>query len=451
MGERTCDVAIIGAGTAGLKAYKAALERGADAVIIERGPGGSTCTRVGCMPSKLLIAAGRAAHQARQAALFGVIVGDVAVDAKQVWRRVQEQRDRFVASVLEDYNAIPADRVIHGQARFAGPDALVIGDDRIVATKGIVIATGARPIIPEILEPVRQLVRTHETIFDLDDLPARMAVLGAGPLGLELGQAFARLGVAVTVIDKGDTVAGLKDPETNKAAIAALADEVTIMLGVDVFACINDKGSARLSTAGGDIDADLILAATGRPPALDGLDLESTGLALDDHGTPLFDSATRRCGESRIFIAGDANAWRPVLHEAARGGRIAGGVAMGGPPAKPLPAVAIAFTEPNLVEVGQSFDALPGDALVGQATVTDNGRATIDGKDHGLVRLYAAPDGKLLGGSITAPAGEHLGQLLALAIEREMDVAALEDQAWYHPTEEELLQAAARDLLGKMR
>jgi dihydrolipoamide dehydrogenase len=449
MKKRDCDVVIIGAGTAGLKAYKAAVARGADALIVERGPGGSTCTRVGCMPSKLLIAAARSADQARKAVNFGVMIGEVTIDAAQVWRRVRQERDRFVASVLEEYHAIPAEHRVHGDARFTDADTVAIGDDRITAAEGIVIATGARPIIPDVLDPVLHLVHTHETIFELDALPVSLAVLGAGPLGLELGQAFARLGVAVTIIDKGETVAGLKDSKVNAAAIEALSAEMTIRLGVDASVCANDEGGARLSLPEGDIDVDLILAATGRSPSLDKLDLASAGIELDDHGTPLFDKTTRRCGDSKIFIAGDANAWRPVLHEAARGGQIAGTVAMGGSPGRSLPAFAVAFTDPNLVEVGMSFDALPENARIGEATVTDNGRATVDGSNRGLVRLYAAADGKLLGGSIAAPAGEHLGHLVALAIERGMDAAAFEDQAWYHPTEEEMLQGAVRDILGQ--
>jgi len=448
LNERKCDVAIIGAGTAGLKAYKAVVARGGDAIIVERGPGGSTCTRVGCMPSKLLIAAARMAHQARGAGAFGIVVGDVSVDAAQLWSRIRRERDRFVASVLDDYHAIPAEHVVHGSARFTGPDRIAVGDQRIIATRGIVIATGAHPIVPDMLDPIRDLVHTHETIFELADLPATMAVLGAGPLGLELAQAFARLGVAVTVIDEGDTIGGLKDPKTNAAAIAALGDEFTLELGAEATASLTDDGRARLRWSGGEIEVDLVLAATGRPPSLDGLDLDTTGLARDDHGTPLFDESTRRCGDSDIFIAGDANAWRPVLHEAARGGRIAGDVAMGGPPAKPIPPFAIAFTEPNLTEVGMAFDALPDDARIGEASVADNGRATADGEDQGLVRLYADAGGTLLGASIVAPEGEHLGHLVALAIERGMDAAAFADQAWYHPTTEEMLQSAARDLLG---
>jgi dihydrolipoamide dehydrogenase len=448
MDSRDCDVLILGAGTAGLKAYKAATARGADTLIVERGPGGSTCTRVGCMPSKLLIAAGRAAHQARGAAAFGVETGAVTVEATRVWRRVRAERDRFVQAVLDEYHAIPDDRVIHGAARFCAADAVMVGDTRVTARRGIVIATGGHPIVPELLEPVRHLVRTHETIFDLATLPRTLAVIGAGPLGLELGQAFARLGVDVTVLDEGQSVGGLKDPEVNRAAVAALGREMTLALGVKADVSATDDGRARLTWEGGEAIVDLILAASGRPPSLAELALETTGLALDEHGTPEFDSRSHRCGDSAIFVAGDAGAWRPVLHEAARGGRIAGDVAAGGEPPRRLPAFAIAFTEPNLVSVGRDFDSLPENAQIGTAKVSDNGRATVDGEDQGLVRLYGDADGRLIGAAIAAPAGEHLGHLVALAIDRGTEVATFADQAWYHPTVEELLQAAARDLLG---
>ncbi|MEI5688345.1 dihydrolipoyl dehydrogenase [Sphingomonas kyungheensis] len=447
METRQCDVLIIGAGTAGLKAYKAAVARGADTVIVEKGPGGSTCTRVGCMPSKLLIAAARHAHEARRAAEFGVVTGAVTIDAARVWQRVRDERDRFVAAVLDDYHAIPAGHVLHGTGRFTGPDTVTTDERTIVARHGIIIATGGHPIIPDALDAVRDRVHTHETIFEIDGLPQRLAVFGAGPLGLELAQAFARLGSEVTVIDSGDTVGELDDPEANTLALAALRKEMRIELGVDASAQPGDDGAC-ICWDGGSVTVDLILAATGRPPTLDALNLDATGIARDDHGTPTFDQSTRRCGDSRIFIAGDANAWRPVLHEAARGGRIAGDVAAGGPPAREIPSLAIAFTEPNIVSVGTRFDALPDGARIGSATVEDNGRATADGRSDGIVRLYADGDGLLIGATIVAPEGEHLGHLVALAIDRGTDIATFADQPWYHPTVEELLQSAARDLLG---
>ncbi|SFP75672.1 dihydrolipoamide dehydrogenase [Sphingomonas rubra] len=449
MERRRCDVLVIGAGTAGMKAYKAARRRGADVLMVEKGPGGSTCTRVGCMPSKLLIAAGRRAYEARRA-LPGIDNGPVAIDGPAVLAWMRRERDRFVQSVLDEYHAIPAERRLHGEARVTGPTTVVVGNTTVEAT-AIVVATGAHPTVPDGLDLPASLIHTHETIFEIETLPAAMAVLGAGPLGLELAQAFARLGVAVTVLDEGRSIGGLKDPASTDRARAALAREVDLHLGVQATARSNN-GRALVSWQGdekGETEVDLILVAVGRPPTLEGLDLTAAGAPLDDHGTPTFDETTRRSGDSAIFVAGDAaGSWRPVLHEAARGGTIAGTVAAGGPPSRPIPSLAIAFTEPNLVEVGTGFADLPPGARIGHADMKDNGRASIDGEPGGIVRLYGDADGQLIGASIVALGGEHLGHLVALGIDRGISVADFADQPWYHPTVEEGLQQAARDLAG---
>lgn len=451
--KKSCDIAIIGAGTAGLHAYKAAVAAGADVVVIERGEGGSTCTAVGCIPSKLLIAAGRAAADARRAGLFGVVTGVVGIDGAAVMNRVRAERDRLNDQIIAEYHDIPADHRLHGEARFTGPTTLAIGAEVTVEARAVIIATGSHPEVPDFLDPVRGLVHTSDTVFDIASLPASLAVIGAGALGIELAQAFARLGVAVTVLDKGEAVAKLGDPDAARAARDALSHDMTLRLGVQIEAAMAD-GQARLrwsgADGGGELLVDMVLAAAGRPPTLGALDLLAAGVPLDDKGVPVFDRTTRRCGETAVFVAGDADAWRPVLHEAARGGRTAGRVAAGGEGCPVLPALSIAFTEPNLVEVGLGFSDLPAGAIIGVAQAGDSARATIDGDDRGLVRLYADRDGALLGGTIVLTGGEHLGQALALAIDRGLDAATLADQAWYHPVLEEMLQTAARDVIRQL-
>lgn len=453
MRQIDCDVAVIGAGTAGLQTYKAATARGAHAVMVERGPGGSTCTRAGCMPSKLLIAAGRAAARVRDADLFGIRAGEMRIDGAAVMARVRAERDRFVPSVLDEYHAIPDDRRVQGEARFTGPTTLAVGDDVTITAKAVVIAAGSYASVPDALKPVAALVRTNDDIFDLPEPPRSLAVIGAGPLGIELAQAFARLGVAVTVLDEGRTVGHLSDPEAERAAKVALGRSFDLHLSVKVEARLAEDGRAAVSWTGagtGSVTVDLVLVAAGRPPNLAALNLAATGLDCDEHGVPRFDHRSRRCGDAPVFIAGDAGSWRPVLHEASRGGRIAGSVAAGGEPPRALPALSIAFTEPNLVEVGRRFDALPEGAVVGTAAVDDNGRATIDGREDGVVRLYADREGVLIGATVVAPDGEHLGHLVALAIDRGMHAAEFADQPWYHPTLEELLPDAVQDLIAKL-
>lgn len=447
----TCDVAIIGAGSAGLAAWRAADERGKRAVIVERGPGGTTCARVGCMPSKLLLAAGRAAEQARTAVMFGIRTGAVEVDGAAVMARMRRQRDEYVASACEGWFEVPEEQRIDGAARFIGPTTLLIEGGPRIETGAVVIATGARPSVPLVLDPVRDLVRTYETIFEIESPPRRLAVLGAGPLGLELGQAFAWLGSAVTVIDAGPAVANLTDPEVAEAARDRLGRMLDLRLEAEIEAAELADGQARLRWTGGEGVFDLVLAAVGTEPELASLGLAAAGLELDEHGTPLFDPVSRRCGAHPVFIAGDAGADRPVQHEAARTGEVAGTVAAGGEAKPRLPRLAMAFTEPEIVLVGCDHDALPDGARIGRADFADNGRVGIDGGPEagGVARVYADQDGLLIGGALVGPGAEHLGHLLCLAVSRGMTAAELADQAFYHPCVEETLRSAARDLIDR--
>lgn len=447
MDKRVCDVAVIGAGTAGLAAWRAATEAGADALLIERGPGGTTCARVGCMPSKALLAAGRSARSADE---FGVRIGKVEVDGGAVMARVRRVRDIMVDAVFAGMDDISANRRIDGEARFTGPTTLALDDRLTIEAKAVVIATGADPVVPDAFADVRDRVRTHVDIWDIDALPRSLAVLGAGLVGIELAQAFSWLGVEVTVFDPGDTVGALTDPEANRAAIACIGRDVTLRLGCKPKGTPID-GGVRLEGDGAPVEVELVLAATGRPPNLGALDLEAAGLPLGEHGIPKFSHRTKRVGDTNVWIAGDANGWRPVLHEAAHAGRIAGhGAAQMGAADDPvvLTALAMVYTEPGIVTVGTGFCDLPDGARIGSATMT-GGRAQVDGHQGGLVRVYAATDGTLIGGTIVAHAAEHLGHELMIAVTQGINAEAFAKVPWYHPCYEEVLQNAVRDLLER--
>ena len=462
MSERRCDVAVIGAGTAGLAAREAAAAAGADVVLIERGPGGTTCARVGCMPSKLLIAAGAAMHGVAEAGRFGIRAGDPRADGPAVMARLRRHRDRFVEAVRRDVAALPAGCLIAGRARFLGPTTLQVegaqGATRIEA-RSVVIATGAAPEVPEVLGPVRDRVLTNETVFELADLPASVAVLGAGPVGLELAQALTRLGVRTVLIDPGDRIGGLGDPEVARAARAALAAAIDLRLGVEVRRAVPDGAGARLTLAGADGATreetfERVLAAAGRSPALDALDLGRAGIALDAYGTPVFDPASRRCGTSPIFVAGDAGHERPVLHEARRSGQIAGANAARYPrveaPAR-WAALSIVYSRPEIAVAGAGFDGealARGDWRVGCADFSDQGRAVAEGEAAGLLRVYAEPGGRLVGAEMACPGAEHLGHLLAWAVQEGWSAETMLDRPFYHPTLEEGLRTALQDLAG---
>lgn len=237
MSERntmTVDVAVIGAGTAGLAAFRAARARGARAVVIEAAAYGTTCARVGCMPSKLLIAAAEAAHHAEAAGPFGV-TASVRVDGRAVMDRVRRERDRFVGFVVEGVEKIPAAERLLGHARFVGPNELDVDGVRVKA-RTVVIATGSSPVVPAMFDGIRDRLVVNDHVFAWDDLPSSLVVFGAGIIGLELGQALHRLGVRVRILGRRGTVGPINDPVVKAAAAEALRSELAVDFDANVLA-----------------------------------------------------------------------------------------------------------------------------------------------------------------------------------------------------------------------
>ncbi|GEP02048.1 dihydrolipoyl dehydrogenase [Methylobacterium oxalidis] len=463
MREIACDVAVIGAGTAGIAAHAAARTAGARALLIEAGPGGTTCARVGCMPSKLLIAAGAAAHAARGAGLFGLDVPEVRVEGRAVLGRLRAERDRFVASVLDGLDALPADERLSGRAWFEEPGRLRVGEDVRVGYRAAVVATGSSPSVPKPLRDLGGRVLTTDTVFEIPDLPRSLAVLGGGPVGIEIAQAMARLGVEVCLFDTGRSLAGLSHPDLAAAAAEVFGAEIGLHLGVEVTAGAIDGDGVRLAwtaPGGGQEERrfERVLAAAGRPPNVAGLGLDAAGLSLGETGLPPFDPRTLLCEGAPILIAGDASAERPILHEAARQGRIAGAnaaaLAAGRPLAAPEPWVDLrmVFTHPQAASVGAPYDAAAGESRVtGAMSFCDQGRARVEGEARGGMRVWADRGGRLLGGEMLGPGVEHLSQLLALAVQEGMGAAHLRDRPFYHPTLEEGLETALADIVRQVR
>ncbi len=458
--ERKVDVAIIGAGTAGLGARREALRAGASVVMIEDGPYGTTCARVGCMPSKLLIAAADLAHDVANAGQFGIRVSGAEIDGAAVLRRVRSERDRFVGFVVESVEEIPDGEKIRGRARFVAPTVLEIDDHTRLAAGAVVIATGSTPIVPANLEPVRDRVLINDDVFELDALPASVAVLGTGIIGLELGQALARLGVRVSFFSHTARLGQSTDPAIAAKSAEVFAAELDLHLGVEVSAAPVDEG-CRLSwsVAGepqGEEVFERVLSAAGRRPNLSDLGLERSGLVLDERGVPLFDPRTMQCGDSPIFIAGDVSAGRPLLHEASDEGHIAGGNAARYPDVRaqfrrtPL---SVTFTDPQIAVAGAAYRDLDLDhVVIGEVSYDDQGRARVMGKNSGLVRIYASADcGVLLGAEMFGPRVEHTAHLLSWAVQSQLSVERALEMPFYHPVLEEGIRTALRDLAGKLK
>jgi dihydrolipoamide dehydrogenase len=458
--DTSVDVAIIGAGTAGLAAYRAARNAGARTVIIEGGAYGTTCARVGCMPSKLLIAAADAAHAIGRAPGFGVHVdGDVRVDGREVMARLKRERDRFVGFVLEGVDAIPAADRIVGHARFVDRSTLEVGGRRIVA-RAIVIATGSRPAVAPILRDLGDRLVVNDDVFGWDRLPRSVAVFGPGVIGLEIGQALARLGVRVAVLGRGGRLGPITDPYVQRAALETFAAEFDLdtdahvtrveRIGDEVEVDYSNKGEKRAERF------EYVLAATGRVPNVDALGLETVELRRDERGVPIFDPLTLQAADSSIFIAGDAADDAPVLHEAADEGRIAGDNAARFPQVRPglrRAPLSVVFTDPQIAIVGPGFAALKSAELAaGEVSFEDQGRSRVMLRNKGHLRVYGDPaTGRFLGAEMVGPDAEHIAHLLAWALQAEMSVAQMLEMPFYHPVVEEGLRTALRELDAHIR
>jgi len=469
MNTMQTDVAVIGAGTAGLAAYRAANVAGARVVLIEGDAYGTTCARVGCMPSKLLIAAAEAADAVVQASGFGIHVdGCMRIDGREVMARVRRERDRFVGFVLSAVQDIPEAQRLRGHARFIDDHALIVDAHTRLTCKSIVIATGAHAVQLDAYQCLGDRLIINDDVFNWHDLPNAVAVIGPGIIGLELGQALHRLGVRVAVFGRGGRVGPLGDPAIRAYAIAAFNEEFTLLPDAHIANMQRDGERVviqRTGAAGAQETEvfDYVLAATGRAPNVAGIGLDQTTLELDAKGVPLFDPATARTVSadraSPIFIAGDASNFIPLLHEAVDEGRIAGtnaaALALGQPvqPGLRRAPMGVVFTDPQIGIVGGGFRALEGVHFVtGQAGFEDQGRARVLRKNKGLLNVYGdAASGRFLGAEMLAPAAEHLAHLLAWALQNEMTVAQMLEMPFYHPVIEEGLRTALRDLNAKLR
>lgn len=447
------DVAIVGAGSAGLAALKEVAKVTSDFVVIDDGPLGTTCARTGCMPSKLLIQVANEYHRGRRLGGRGIRGAErLRLDIPEALAYVRKLRDGFARGAALAAKRLGR-RLIRGRARFAGPNTLRVGNQEYFA-KRVILATGSRPVVPEEFRALGAKAVTTDALFDLEDLPKRVGVVGMGSIGLEVGQALSRLGCDVVAFDRSVGLGNLTDPAVIAYARRCFEKELEIHSGREVKAALR-SGKVRIIAGGRSYERDLILASLGRRPNIDSLGLETLGVPLDEKGHPDFDAGTMKLPGLPIYLAGDSSARRALLHEAADEGRIAGynsvhRVVRRFRRRAPL---AITFTEPNLGTVGKRRSELArGSFVTGEASFETDGRALILRENRGLLHVYAGlGDDRFLGAEMVGPAGEHLSHLMAWALQMRLTIHEMLRMPFYHPVVEETLRAALRDAARKRR
>lgn len=442
------DTIIIGAGTAGLAALREVRRRTDRYLIVNEGPWGTTCARVGCMPSKALIEAANAFHRRHAWEEFGLRgAGGLTADVPAVLERVRALRDGFVDGVLKATDDRKGTHALAGRATLLGPGAVDI-DGTTYRTRSVIIATGSRPRLPEEWLAFGNRMLTTDTLFEQPTLGPRIAVVGLGAIGVELAQALARLGLEVAAFGRGTAVAGLADLVLNTELATLLKEEMVVHLGAEAE-LREVAGGIEVGSGTNRVVVDHVIAAMGRVPNVQHLGLESLGVPLDERGLPPVDPQTLQVGGLPVFLAGDASTRAPLLHEAADDGHIAGMNALATSPTRFVrrTRMSIVFCDPQVASIGErASDLKPADTVTGSASYENQGRARIAQRNQGRLHVYAdRATGRLRGAELCAPSGEHLAHLLALAVQQQLTVHDLLGMPFYHPTLEEGLRTALRD------
>ena len=449
---------VIGGGTAGLVASRTAAGLGARVVLIERdgrGPGGD-CLWTGCVPSKALIAAAELAHRIRNAGSVGLEPREPEIDFARVMQHV-----RGAQATIEPEDSAEALRrdgveVIEGSARFKGP-GVVEADGHELRYRTALIATGSRPVMPDLDGLAEADPVTNETVWDLTERPSRLAILGGGPIGCELGQAFQRLGTQVTLVQRRGYLLPKEEPEARELIAERLrADGVDLRLGTRPVRVEDGRalvvGPADANGAEDRIEFDRLLVAAGRRPETDDLGLEAIGAELDDHGGVKVDDRLATTAKG-VYAAGDAITALPFTHVAGYHGRTVVANALFRTRTRvSYDSVPWAtFTDPEVGRVGLTEAAarerFGDDAAVVTHDYAHNDRAITAGDTHGFAKLVGDPKGRLVGATVAAPhGGESIAELAAwVRAERKIDDVSQTVHAY--PTFSEGQARAADDFL----
>jgi pyruvate/2-oxoglutarate dehydrogenase complex dihydrolipoamide dehydrogenase (E3) component len=443
----TPDVCVVGAGSAGLVVASGAAQLGLDVVLIERAEMGGDCLNYGCVPSKALIAAAKSAQAQRSGAAFGIAPVEPTID----FGRVMDHVAGVIAAIapndsVERFEKLGV-RVLKEEARFTGRTELSAGPHRIKSRR-IVLATGSRPTAPPIPGLAEVPYLTNETIFANRTLPDHLIVIGGGPIGLEMAQAHRRLGAKVTVLEAVDFLAK-DDPELSAVVVARLKGEGVELRDHAKIARVEraPSGLAVILDGGERLEGSHLLVAAGRAPIIEGLDLETAGIAHTKRGITV--DASLRTSNRNVWAIGDCNGLYAFTHMAGYEASLFIRGALFRAPAR-LDASIVpwaTYTDPELAQVGMSEREARekhGEAIkVLRWKMAENDRAQTERDTDGMVKTITDRHGRILGAAIVAPHAGELIQPWCLALARRLKISALASFVPPYPTLGEASKRAA--------
>ena len=447
------DIIIVGAGTAGISAYKEAIKYTSNILIVNQGPWDTTCARVGCMPSKVLISTANRMYDIEHADEVALQV-EAHIDRSAVMQHVRQLRDRFTAATLADVDSWDQSHKISGAAKFINANTIQVNNQHYQA-KSFILAVGSTPNMDaEWKAELGDRYINSDDIFELEQLPKSLAVIGSGVIAIELAQAMTRLGVQTTVFARSQKVGSLSSPQLQPLACKELSQAMNIKFKVlpenikksqhGVLISFTDNVSQTL-------EVDYVLSATGRSSNLNSLDLTQINPLFKEIRNLPINNRSKQLGEYPIFIIGDAYTQTPVQHEAAVEGKLVVESCLNFPKLKDLKTLiplSIVFSSPEMAIAGQSYKQLIDENvefITGYASYERQGRALVLGKDHGAAEVYVdANTRQLLGAELLVESAEHMGHLLAWIISEKLTVDQILEKPFYHPTLEEGLRSALK-------
>jgi len=437
MGDFDYDLVIVGMGSGGMVAAEFASTLDIRVAAVERSRVGGDCLWTGCVPSKSLLASSKAAHTIRHADRYGLTATDPAVDTARVWDRIRDIQQRLAQTTdsPERFERLGIDMHV-GRAGIAGPHEVTV-DGATLRTRFVLLATGSRPTAPPIPGLAEAGYLTSETLFEQSRAPQSIVLIGGGPIAIELSQAFTRLGVQTTTLERADRVLVRDDPELVDRLVAVLRTEgVDLRVGVEVERVTVENGRKVVHTGKHRFAADELFVGAGRQANVEGLGLEEAGVRLGPSGVAV--DTRMRTSVGSIYACGDVAGRYQFTHSAGyEATRAIRNMFFPASARDDYEVPWCTFTDPELARVGltetQARERWGDDVRVWQHELDDSDRARAEGADAGAMRVVTHK-GRIVGGHVLSPAAGEIIHELVLAVDRGLSLTDLAGIVHVYPT-----------------